>query len=91
MTLPIERTRAVEKAYRFLLDLCNPQVTPKVPLRVRREARAILKHFPNAFNMEEAAKHSPLVFGSLKNEDKSFLDLASVREYFERQTKAKYR
>lgn len=37
MTMPNERTRAVMKARDFLLDLCQPKLTPRVPKKVRDE------------------------------------------------------
>ena len=45
MTLPDERYRALKCGEQFLLDLCNPKITPKVPTAVRDRARNILKHF----------------------------------------------
>lgn len=62
MTLPDERYRAVIQTRRFLLDLCNPQHTPRVPKNIRQHARAMLRHYPDDWNMEEAAKAAPDVF-----------------------------
>ena len=39
MTLPDERYRAVVQTRRFLLDLCNPQHTPRIPKLIRDTAR----------------------------------------------------
>jgi hypothetical protein len=47
MTLPFERTRSVLNTRQFLLELCNPEQTPRVPKTVRSQARALLRHFPN--------------------------------------------
>jgi len=46
MTLPDERRRAVRAVRLFLLRLTVPSVTPRVPPAIRREARALLKHYP---------------------------------------------
>lgn len=62
MTLPDERYRAVIQTRRFLLDLCNPQHTPRVPKIIREHARAMLRHYPDDWNMEQAARGAPDVF-----------------------------
>lgn len=62
MTLPDERYRAVVQTRRFLLDLCNPQHTPRVPRIVREHARAMLRHYPDDWDMEQAAQGAPDVF-----------------------------
>jgi len=59
MTLPDERYRAVVHTHRFLLSLLS---TPRVPKAVKDEARACLRHFPNEWDMEQAAEGSPHVF-----------------------------
>jgi hypothetical protein len=49
MTMPNERTRAVIWALEFLHRLSNPygeNGIKKIPVKVRREARDILRHFP---------------------------------------------
>jgi hypothetical protein len=63
MTLPRERTRAVQRAQRFLLDLMDAKTTPRVPAEIRREARAILRHYPTALSLAEVARHVPEIFG----------------------------
>jgi len=62
MTLPDERYRAVVQTRRFLLDLCNPDHTPRVPKLVRETARAMLRHYPSEFEMRRAAEGAPDVF-----------------------------
>lgn len=62
MTLPDERYRAVIQTRRFLLDLCNTQHTPRVPKIVRDHARAMLRHYPSDWDMQQAAEGSPHVF-----------------------------
>lgn len=45
---PIQEVMAVVATRDFLLRLTQPAVTPRVPGEVRREARALLRHFPPA-------------------------------------------
>ena len=56
MTLPIERTNAVLNAERFLMDLCNPKKTKRVPGEVRDRARSLLKHYPRKFDMMDPSE-----------------------------------
>lgn len=51
MTLPDERTRAVNAAREFLLDLINPEATPKVPKAIRLRAHSVLRHYPGPYDM----------------------------------------
>jgi len=53
MTLPVERTNAVLRTERFLIDLLDPKKTPRVPRAVRQEAGRLLKHYPSQYDMEE--------------------------------------
>ena len=62
LTLPDERYRAVVQTRRFLLDLCNPQHTPRVPKLIRETARAALRHYPSDWDMQQAAAAAPDVF-----------------------------
>ena len=62
MTLPDERYRAVMWASRFLQSLSYSSETPRVPLKVREEARSILRHFPNKWDMDQASEAAPDVF-----------------------------
>ena len=68
MTLPDERYNAVLRTRRLLLNLSNPQHTPKVPALVREEARYCLRHFPDTYDMQTASELAPSVF-SEKIED----------------------
>ena len=52
MTLSTERTNAVLNTEKFLLDLCNPKATPRVPKAVRERARSLLRHYPSDYDME---------------------------------------
>lgn len=66
MTMPYERKNAVLNTQRFLLDLSNPRITPRVPKEIRDRARSLLKHYPSEFWMDEASDQSPNVFGEWK-------------------------
>ena len=61
MTLPDERYRAVKYAQDFLSRLAGGQYA-RVPKAVRDEARHILRHYPNAWDMDRAAEAAPEVF-----------------------------
>jgi len=63
MTLPIERRWAVNNTRQFLVDLMDPNKTPKVPDAVRKEAYHCLKHYPGEYHMGEAAIQSPKMWG----------------------------
>ena len=62
MTLPDERYRAIVQTQKFLLDLCNPQHTPRVPKLIRDRARSMLRHYPTTFDMQHAAEAAPDIF-----------------------------
>jgi hypothetical protein len=61
MTLPDERYRAVKYAQIFLSRLAGGQYA-RVPKAVRDEARSILRHYPNNWDMDRAAMGAPEVF-----------------------------
>lgn len=46
MSTPEEQDRAISKVRRFLFDLMDPQVTPRVPKYIRQRARQVSKHYP---------------------------------------------
>ena len=61
MTLPSQRTQAVLRVEKFLLDLRNPKKYPRVPKAVREEASRLLKHYPSMFDMiEPGERFEPL-------------------------------
>jgi hypothetical protein len=62
MTLPDERYRAVRMARQFLLELCSPEKTPKVPAIIRNQAKGILRHYPSDYEMDRASEKAPDVF-----------------------------
>jgi hypothetical protein len=58
MTLPDEAHRAVIQTRQFLINLLDPQKTPRVPSAIRVQARRLVKHYP--FDCEvEVGKTSP--------------------------------
>lgn len=62
MTLPDERYRAVRWAREFMYELLDPKKTPKVPAQVREQARAVLRHYPSDWDMQQAAEAGPDIF-----------------------------
>ena len=62
MTLPDERYRSVVQTRRFLMDLCNPEHTPRVPKLIRETARSMLRHYPSEWDLDRAAEACPEVF-----------------------------
>jgi hypothetical protein len=55
MTVPVERTNAVIRTQKFLLDLLDPKKTPRVPRLIRQDARNLLRHYPTEFDMNMIA------------------------------------
>jgi hypothetical protein len=58
MSLPDEQARALVQARQFLLSLCIPHETPRVPRKVRQEARNRLKHFPMSWDLKRIVDDS---------------------------------
>ena len=48
-----QRVAAVVATRDFLLRLSSPHATPRIPREVRREARALLRHYPLAGELRE--------------------------------------
>lgn len=69
MTLPFERTNAIRNAEQFLLELCDPKKTPRIPKEIRRRAGRLLKHYPTSWDMqviserEDSTADHPKIFG----------------------------
>ena len=63
MTMPKERKHAVNNTRQFLVDLMDPKKTPNVPSAIRKEAYRCAKHYPGEYDMEQAEKLAPSVFG----------------------------
>jgi hypothetical protein len=62
MTLPDERYRAVIETAKFLESLSFSSETKRIPLAIRQQARALLRHYPNEWDMQQVAESSPHVF-----------------------------
>ena len=62
MTLPDERYRAVVQTAKFLQALSYSSEIKRVPLAVRREARRLLRHYPDEYDMRKTAQTSPDIF-----------------------------
>jgi len=82
MTVPNERTLAVLRARDFLIDLCSPKTTPRVPKAVRQQASRILKHFPSVYDLTTSSSKLPDCWGEPDNfyTDSSYLDRLSERK-----------
>lgn len=59
MTLPDERYRAVLMAKQLMVDLLQPG--NRVPKHYRDQARAALRHYPMAWDLEQLAEAAPHV------------------------------
>lgn len=46
MSLPHEQAHALVRTREFLFELCVPSKSPRVPRRIREQARRCLKHYP---------------------------------------------
>ena len=61
MTLPDERYRSVKQTREFLWRLAGGEF-PRTPKAVRTQAAGLLRHYPSAFELDDAAAHSPHIF-----------------------------
>lgn len=59
VTLPDERYRALNMAESFLQDLMDPKKTPRVPKRIRAQARLVLRHYPGSYYIDQIARRAP--------------------------------
>lgn len=59
MTLPDERYRAVVQTEKFLREIVS---TPRIPKKIKDDARWCLRHYPNEWEMKRAAEKAPDVF-----------------------------
>ena len=59
MTLPDERYRSLVHTKQFLMELCDPTMTPRVPKEVRRRASGCLRHWPDSYHLAEIARALP--------------------------------
>lgn len=63
MTLPDERYRAVMWAKKFLEGIAHDKKAyPRISKTIRGEAYSILRHFPNEWDLDSAARRAPDVF-----------------------------
>jgi hypothetical protein len=53
VTIDPERWQAIERTRTFLERMMDPRETPRIPLDYRREARSLLKHFPERWWLEQ--------------------------------------
>jgi hypothetical protein len=60
MTVPIERTNAVNWTRQFMYELIDPKKTPRVPKAVRQRALHLLRHYPSEFDMKLIADKEDL-------------------------------
>jgi hypothetical protein len=59
MTLPDERYRSLVETRKFLVSLLVPSITPKVPRKIREQARALLKHYPTNYFIDDLCVKLP--------------------------------
>ena len=69
MTLPIERTQAVNRTREFLFTLIDPKQTPRVPASVRKHALSLIKHYPTQYDMDVIVSRED---GDTNNQPKVF-------------------
>ena len=62
MTLPDERYRAVMQTAKFLQALSHSSELKRVPLAVRQQARALLRHYPSEYDMKKVSQTSADIF-----------------------------
>ena len=58
MTMPNERTRALRWAGEFLAEVRRSEVCPE---EFRRQAHAILRHYPDALDIAHQAKYGQTI------------------------------
>lgn len=66
MTIPIEKTYALENTLNFLRSLLDSKSTPRVPMKIRLMARDCLKHFP--YDIEIQCLHAICGCGVFKEQ-----------------------
>jgi len=64
MTMPSERTRSVLQTKEFLQRVLSAEMTPEVFMRLKSEARALLRHYPSTIDMHLAHLACPQWFGA---------------------------
>ena len=66
MTMPFERTRAVLQTREFLRWVLSAEATSEMLMQAKREARALLRHYPSTSDMEIAHHACPMWFGAAR-------------------------
>jgi len=61
MTLPDERFRSIFRTAEFLAELTDPKSTPRIPKKIRDEARWCLRHYPTYYDLKELERAAPYV------------------------------
>lgn len=72
MTMPDERMNSIDHARLFLVSLLNRKFTPGVPLYIRKEASARLRHYPHRFDVNGFRKDAGLPERVYPEEEKFF-------------------
>ena len=70
MTTTDERFRALKYGKKLIEELCDPGKTPRVPSVVRDRARAVLRHYPNDYELERIADNCPEYLDKISYSDK---------------------
>lgn len=73
MTMPDERARSVLQTRDFLEEL---MLDTELPSRVRNQAKALLRHFPETHNIDAVKRLEEACLGHIKDERKRDLILA---------------
>ena len=70
MTMPNEEANSLNWTREFLLALLDPKRTPRVPKRIRQEARRLVKHYPFPMKIEElySQAHGPSILTMIDRE-----------------------
>jgi hypothetical protein len=61
MTLPDERFRSIFRTAEFLAELTDPKSTPRIPKKIRDEARWCLRHYPTYYDLKDLEQAAPYV------------------------------
>jgi hypothetical protein len=64
-----ERTRAIIHTKMFLERLLDPRLTPDMPAHVRVSAKALLRHYPGALEVQVAHHALPEWFEPARTEE----------------------
>ena len=59
MTLPDERFRSIFRTAEFLASLTDPKATPRIPKKIRDDARWCLRHYPTYYDLKEVEHAAP--------------------------------